>query len=58
MKPNEHNRSIYMTDYESWYQQQVDAGRLPDKDGYYHYAQSLSDYCEMLADFLTEYSND
>ena len=28
-----------MTDYESWYQQQVESGKLPDKDGYYHYPQ-------------------
>ena len=24
-------------DYESWYQQQVEKGLLPDKSGYYHY---------------------
>ena len=47
-----------MTDYESWYQQQVDAGILPDKDGYYHYTQLPNDYCEMLSDFLKKYIND
>jgi hypothetical protein len=23
--------------YEEWYKQQVETGKLPDKNGYYHY---------------------
>ena len=25
------------TDYEKWYEHEVKMGKLPDKDGYYHY---------------------
>ena len=47
-----------MTDYESWYQQQVDSGKLPDKDGYYHYSKPSKEYYEALADALEEYDDD
>jgi hypothetical protein len=44
-----------MTDYESWYQQQVDSGNLPDKDGYYHFAKTWEDkLCEA---FIGAWSN-
>ena len=46
-----------MTDYESWYHQEVDVGRLPDKDGYYHYAQPSKEYYEWLTDCLEEYDD-
>lgn len=44
-----------MTDYESWYQQQVDMGRLPDKDGYYHYTKTWQD--TLLEIFLGAWTN-
>ena len=47
-----------MTDYESWYQQQVETGRLPDKNGYYHYVQPPKEYYEMLADAIEEYDDE
>ena len=28
-----------MTDFEEWYQQQIEKGILPDKDGYFHYSK-------------------
>ena len=44
-----------MTEYESWYQKQVVSGKLPDKDGYYHYSKPQKDYrYESLVDILNE----
>ena len=42
-----------MTEYESWYKQQVDMGYLPDKDGYYHWPPKES-YRVILDDELDD----
>jgi hypothetical protein len=43
-------------DDEKWYEHEVKAGKLPDKNGYYHYPPK--EYYEILADELEQDEND